>query len=134
MVRQKSFDRFRRRINPYPFWLLALMGLISVAAELQNSPQGLTVAGPQAAVALILTTVQDGGPAISLAPGVERITGMLGALLLLFTVNLLLGKPAVLRARKRVMQRRASPVMASTSTAERGRIASSRLTELYSRR
>jgi uncharacterized membrane protein YccC len=78
---------------PYPFWLLAIMGAMGVAAELQSSPQGLTVAGPRAAVALILTTVQDWGPAMSLAPGVERIAGMLGALVLLFTVNLLFGKP-----------------------------------------
>ncbi len=79
---------------PYALWLLVLMGLAGVAAELQSSPQGLSVAGPQAAVALILTTVQNWGPAISLTPGLERIAGMIGALMLMFAINLLLGPPA----------------------------------------
>lgn len=79
---------------PYPLWLLAIMGVVAAAAEVQSSPQGLTVVGPQAAVALLLTTVQDFGPATSLTPGLMRITGMLGALALLFGVNLLMGKPA----------------------------------------
>jgi uncharacterized membrane protein YccC len=85
----------------YPFWLLAIMGAVGVAAQLQSSPQGLTVAGPQAAVALILTMVQDWGPAMLLAPGLERIAGMVGALVLLFTVNLLLGTPASGRVKTR---------------------------------
>lgn len=74
---------------PYVFWLLVIMGAAYIAAELQTSPQLLTVAGPQAAVAVILTMVQGDGPALSLTPGLERIAGMMGALALLFTVNLL---------------------------------------------
>jgi uncharacterized membrane protein YccC len=84
------------------FWLLAIMGLVAIAAELQNSSQGLAVAGPQASVALILTTVQDWGPALSLTPGLERIVGMLGALALLFGVNWLFGKPGAPVAVRRV--------------------------------
>lgn len=79
---------------PYAVWLLTITGLSGVAAELQSGPQGLSVAGPQAAIALILTTVQNWGPAISLAPGLERIAGMIAALTLLFAINLLLGPPA----------------------------------------
>ncbi len=82
---------------PYFVWLFAIMGLAGIAAELQSSPQGLGVAGPQAAVALILATVEDWGPALSLAPGLERIAGMMGALALLFMVNLLFGPPAAAR-------------------------------------
>jgi uncharacterized membrane protein YccC len=75
---------------PYAIWLLAIMGLAGIAAELQTSPQALSIAGPQAAIALILTMVQNGGPALSATPGLERIAGMLGALALLFLANLLL--------------------------------------------
>jgi uncharacterized membrane protein YccC len=80
---------------PYAFWLLAIMGLAGIASELQTSPHALTVAGPQAAVALILTMVQDNGRALSVAPGLERVAGMLGALVLLFLVNLLFGASTV---------------------------------------
>jgi uncharacterized membrane protein YccC len=79
---------------PYVIWLLTIICLVGIAAEIQSSPQALSVAGPQAAVALILTTVHDWGPAHSLAPGIERIAGMTGALTLLFSVNLLFGQPA----------------------------------------
>jgi uncharacterized membrane protein YccC len=79
---------------PYAVWLLAIMVLAGVAAELQTGPHALAVVGPQAAVALILTMVQDGGPALSATPGLERVAGMLGALALLFLTNLLLGPSA----------------------------------------
>lgn len=74
---------------PYVFWLLVIMVAAYIAAELQTSPQLLTVAGPQAAVAVILTMVPGNKPALSLTPGLESITGMMGAPALLFTAPLL---------------------------------------------
>jgi len=37
--------------------------------------------------------VQGWGPAASLLPAIERVFGMVGALLLLFAVSLILGPP-----------------------------------------
>jgi uncharacterized membrane protein YccC len=74
-------------------WLLLLMAGTWLAMQIQNGRHGIAGVGAQAAIALILTLVQDTGPAASLLPAIDRIAGMLGAIGLLLLVNLLLGPP-----------------------------------------
>jgi len=47
--------------------------------------------GAQVMMAFILTAVQGWGPALSLTPAIDRAAGMLGAICMLFVVNLLFG-------------------------------------------
>ncbi|MDL2399554.1 FUSC family protein [Rhizobium mayense] len=74
-------------------WLLLLMAGTWLAMQIQNGRHGIANIGAQAAIALILTLVQDTGPAASLGPAINRIAGMIGAIGLLLLVNLLLGPP-----------------------------------------
>ncbi|MDK4739715.1 FUSC family protein [Rhizobium sp. CNPSo 3464] len=74
-------------------WLLLLMAGTWLAMQIQNGPYGIAGVGSQAAIALILTLVQDTGPADSLLPAMNRIAGMMGAMGLLVLINLLLGPP-----------------------------------------
>ncbi|MBB4568127.1 FUSC family protein [Rhizobium leucaenae] len=74
-------------------WLLLLMAGTWLAMQIQNGRYGIAGVGSQAAIALILTLVQDTGPADSLLPAINRIAGMMGAIGLLVLINLLLGPP-----------------------------------------
>ena len=74
-------------------WLLLLMAGTWLAMQIQNGSHGIPGVGAQAAIALILTLVQDTGPAASLLPAFNRIAGMIGAIGLLVLINLLLGPP-----------------------------------------
>lgn len=72
-------------------WLLLLMAGAAAGVQVQSGRHGISVAGAQATIAFILTLVQGAGPPASLVPTVDRLAGMLGALLLMLIATLLLG-------------------------------------------
>jgi uncharacterized membrane protein YccC len=76
-----------------PLWLLVLMMGAAVGIQLETGRRDVKTFAIQAEVALILTLVQGWGPARSLLPAIERVFGMVGALLLLLAVSLILGSP-----------------------------------------
>ena len=76
----------------FPLWLLLMLGA-AIGVQLETGRHNVKTFGIQAEVALILTLVQGWGPAASLLPAIERVFGMVGALLLLFAVSLILGPP-----------------------------------------
>jgi uncharacterized membrane protein YccC len=77
----------------FPSWLLLLMVGAAVGVQFETGRHDVKTFGIQAEVALILTLVQGWGPAASILPAVERVFGMVGAVLLLFAVSLILGPP-----------------------------------------
>ena len=78
-------------------WLLLLMIGAAVGVQMETGRHDVKNIGIQAEVALILTLVQGWGPATLLQPALDRVLGMVGAILLLSTVTLILG-PAGARA------------------------------------
>ena len=56
---------------------------------MQASERGIGYIGTQGAMVFISTLVQGLGPPDSLAPGVSRLAGIAGGLLVLFLVTLL---------------------------------------------
>jgi len=70
-------------------WLLMLTAGVWVAAHVQGSQRGIGYIGTQAAVVFITTLVQGWGPPSSILPGIERLAGITGGLLILFAVTLL---------------------------------------------
>ena len=72
-------------------WLLLLLAGVGIGVQVQSGRHGVGYVGTQAVVGFILTLVQGPGPPTSLAPAVDRLAGMLGALLLMLIATLLLG-------------------------------------------
>jgi uncharacterized membrane protein YccC len=77
----------------FPLWLLTLMAGAAIAVQMEAGRHNAKTFAIQAEVALILTMVQGWAPAVSLLPAIDRLFGMLGAVLLLFAVTLILGSP-----------------------------------------
>jgi uncharacterized membrane protein YccC len=75
----------------FPAWLLLLMLGAAVGVQLETGRHGVKIVGIQAEVALILTLTQGWGPATLLQPAIDRVGGMVGAILLLWTIDLILG-------------------------------------------
>jgi len=70
-------------------WLLMLTAGVWVAAHVQGSQRGIGYIGTQAAVVFITTLVQGWGPPSSILPGIERLAGITGGLVILLVVTLL---------------------------------------------
>jgi uncharacterized membrane protein YccC len=77
----------------FPAWLLVVMVVAAMGAELETGPHRIAVVGTQAVIAFILTFIQGWGPPVSLLPAIDRVAGMLGALIIMFVMGLLLGPP-----------------------------------------
>ncbi len=72
-----------------PFMLVLASG-VYVGTYLQGSQRGVGYVGTQAAFVFIITLVQGFGPPTSIWPGIDRLGGMAGGLLILLVVSLLL--------------------------------------------
>ncbi len=77
-------------LTTMPLWLAVLAGGVWVATHVQAGPRGVGYLGTQGAVVFIMTLVQGVGPPDSIAPGLERLGGMVGGLALLLLVSLAL--------------------------------------------
>jgi uncharacterized membrane protein YccC len=70
-------------------WMLMLTAGMWVAAHIQASERGVGYVGTQGAVVFISTLVQGAGPPTSILPGIERLAGITGGLLILLGVLVL---------------------------------------------
>jgi uncharacterized membrane protein YccC len=70
-------------------WILMLAAGIWIAAHVQASERGIGYVGTQAAVVFISMLLQGSGPPASIVPGVERLAGIIGGLLILLAVSVL---------------------------------------------
>jgi uncharacterized membrane protein YccC len=75
-------------VNAMLPWLVTLMAGVWICAYQQSSTRQVGYVGQQAAFAFILTLVQGWGPPLSLAPGVERLVGILLGIGLLLVVSI----------------------------------------------
>ncbi len=71
-------------------WLIALTIGVWTAAHVQASTREIGYVGTQGAVVFIMTMVQGSGPPSSIIPGIERLAGITGGLLIVMTVAMLL--------------------------------------------
>ncbi len=78
------------QLTSYPLWLLVLFGGVWICAHVQASKAAISYSGNQAAIVFIVMIVQGFGPPDSLAPGVERLAGILGGLSVLLLIGLVL--------------------------------------------
>lgn len=74
-------------ITSLPPWLAALLIGVWIGAYLQTTARDTGYVGQQATVAFILTVVQGWGPPLSLAPGLERLVGILSGMGLLLIIS-----------------------------------------------
>jgi uncharacterized membrane protein YccC len=82
-------------------WMLMLTGGIWIAAHIQASERGVGYVGTQGAVVFICTLIQGAGPPTSILPGIERLAGITGGLLILLVVSLLTAPAPVAAQDKR---------------------------------
>jgi uncharacterized membrane protein YccC len=73
-------------IDAFLPWLMMLMAGIWISAHIQASARGIGYVGTQGAVVFISTLMQGPGPPASILPGIERLAGIAGGLVLLLAV------------------------------------------------
>jgi hypothetical protein len=66
----------------------------------QASTREIGYVGTQGAVVFIMTMVQGSGPPSSIIPGIERLAGITGGLLIVMTVSMLLAPRLSVEARR----------------------------------
>jgi uncharacterized membrane protein YccC len=71
-------------------WLFVLAGGVFVCTQIQASARGVGYVGTQAGMVYIMTLVQGRGPPTSIYPGIDRLVGISGGLLILLLVSLVL--------------------------------------------
>jgi uncharacterized membrane protein YccC len=74
----------------YPLWLAVVFAGVWVCAHVGASTRGMGYAGIQACMAFIVTLVQGNGPPDSIVPGVSRLAGITGGILVLLAISLVL--------------------------------------------
>jgi uncharacterized membrane protein YccC len=72
----------------YPLWLAVVFAGVWVCAHIGASTRGMGYAGIQACMAFIVTLVQGNGPPDSMVPGVSRLAGITGGILVLLAISL----------------------------------------------
>ncbi len=77
-------------ITAFVPWMTLLLAGVWLGAWVQASTRGVAYVGTQAAVVLIVTMVQGGGPPLDLTAGVGRFVGILGGLTILGAMSLLI--------------------------------------------
>ncbi len=70
-------------------WLAMLTAGSWIAAHVQGSQRSIGYVGTQAAMVFIMTLVQGDGPPSSIMPGLDRLAGIAGGLMILLVVTLL---------------------------------------------
>ncbi|XUJ32055.1 FUSC family protein [Bradyrhizobium japonicum] len=75
-------------------WLAALAIGVWIGAHVQASARDIGYVGTQGAVVFIMTMVQGSGPPSSIIPGIERLAGITGGLLIVQIVAILLAPSA----------------------------------------
>jgi uncharacterized membrane protein YccC len=80
--------------DSFPLWIVALAAGVWIAAWVQNGTQGVSYAGSQFALALLVTLVQSNGPPETLQPAWLRFQGVLVGAFALSLVQVVWPLPA----------------------------------------
>src|SRR5262249_7850445 len=70
-------------------WTPLLLVGTRLCSQIQPGPTGVSYVGTQAMFAFVMSMVQDQGPPETIAPGFERLIGVIGGLAMLFLITLI---------------------------------------------
>jgi uncharacterized membrane protein YccC len=76
--------------DDFLLWLALIPPGIWVCSQIQNGSTGISYIGTQAMFAYLMSMIQGQGPPDTIAPGLERLVGVMGGLTILFIVTLVL--------------------------------------------
>jgi uncharacterized membrane protein YccC len=71
-------------------WLLAIGAGIYVATHVQNGGGPIAYAATQAGIALLVTMIQGSAPDTDLSPAIDRLCGILGAIVVMILLRLVM--------------------------------------------
>ncbi len=71
-------------------WTLLLLAGTWLCSQIQTGTAGVSYVGTQAMFAFVMSMVQSQGPPLSIAPGFERLLGVIVGLIILFVITLVL--------------------------------------------
>lgn len=76
--------------DDFLLWIVLIPPGIWVCSQIQNGTTGVSYIGTQAMFAYLMSMVQGQGPPDTIAPGFDRLVGVMGGLSVLFIVTLIL--------------------------------------------
>jgi uncharacterized membrane protein YccC len=76
--------------DDFVLWLALIPPGIWICSQIQNGTTGISYIGTQAMFAYVMSMIQGQGPAQTIAPGFERLVGVMGGLTILLIVTLAL--------------------------------------------
>ena len=76
--------------SDFLLWIVLIPPGIWLCSQIQNGTTGVSYIGTQAMFAYLMSMVQGQGPPDSIAPGFNRLVGVMGGLSVLFVVTLIL--------------------------------------------
>lgn len=76
--------------DDFLLWLALIPPGIWVCSQIQNGTTGISYIGMQAMFAYVMSMIQGQGPPDTIAPGLDRLVGVMGGLTILFIVTLIL--------------------------------------------
>jgi uncharacterized membrane protein YccC len=92
--------------SDFLLWLAPIPAGIWLCSQIQTGSSGMSYIGTQAMFAFLMSLVQGQGPPATIAPGLQRLVGVMGGLSILFVITLVvsllpLPRPAAAAARAR---------------------------------
>lgn len=90
--------------DDFLLWVALISSGIWLCSQIQNGTTGVSYIGTQAALGYLVSMIQGQGPAQTIAPGFNRLVGVMGGVTILFVVTLILSliplpsKPAAVTA------------------------------------
>jgi uncharacterized membrane protein YccC len=76
--------------DDFLLWLALIPPGIWLCSQIQTGSTGVSYIGTQAMLAFLMSMLQGQGPPLSIAPGLDRLVGVMGGLAILFVVTLTL--------------------------------------------
>jgi uncharacterized membrane protein YccC len=76
--------------DDFLLWITLIPAGIWLCSQIQNGTTGVSYIGTQAMFAYLMSMLQGQGPAQTIAPGFDRLVGVMGGLSILFVVTLIL--------------------------------------------
>lgn len=76
--------------DDFLLWLALIPAGVWLCSQIQTGTTGVSYIGTQAMFAYLMSMVQSQGPPTTIAPGFERLVGVMGGLSILFVVTLIL--------------------------------------------
>jgi uncharacterized membrane protein YccC len=76
--------------DDFLLWVALIPSGIWLCSQIQNGTTGVSYIGTQAALGYLVSMIQGQGPAQTIAPGFNRLVGVMGGVTILFVVTLIL--------------------------------------------